>query len=51
MIDKLSEDFLKNPILDNAINLLRYTRLNNIFNVGSVLGDYFIGMFPYSIAH
>jgi GR25 family glycosyltransferase involved in LPS biosynthesis len=46
-IDKLCLEFLKNPIENNAINLLRCARSNNMFHLTTYIGKYMLKKFPY----
>lgn len=46
-IDKLCLEFLKNPIENNAINLLRCIRCNNMFYLTTYIGSYMLKKFPY----
>ena len=46
-IDRLCFEFLKNPVENNAINLLRCIRSNNMFYLTTYIGKYFLKKFPY----
>ena len=46
-IDKLCLEFLKNPIENNAINLLRCIRCSNMFHLTTYIGSYMLKKFPY----
>tara|TARA_B110000259_G_C14033077_1_gene407704 strand:+ start:1302 stop:3419 length:2118 start_codon:yes stop_codon:yes gene_type:complete len=48
-MDKLTENFLKNRDQDSCLNLVRYLRCNNLFELGKYLSPLFIKMFPHSI--
>ena len=49
MIEKLSNNFIINPNVNNAINLLRYFRSLKLFNISIYIGEYMSKLFPYSV--
>lgn len=49
MLDSISNDFLQTPTEDNALSILKYTRYNNLFNIGIILGKFFSSLFPKSV--
>lgn len=48
-LERLSERFLKNPIEDNALNLLRFLRNSNMLNICIFLGEHFSSIFPHCL--
>ena len=48
MLNTLCNKFLKSSTYENALEIIRYLRCNNMFHLGSQFGDYFIKLFPFS---
>lgn len=49
MLDDLVKQFLDYPTLDNGIKILEHTRINNIFNIGTIIGEFISNIYPSSI--
>ena len=49
MLDNIASQFLQNPTIENAKNILRYTRTNNMESLGMIFVDFLYKQFPYSL--
>ena len=49
MLNELSHKFLDNPNEVNALNILKHTCGNKLYDIGIVMGDFFTRLFPFSL--
>ena len=50
MLDNLAFEFLNNTNEENALNILRFARNNNLHYIGMVFGEFFSTLFPFSLS-
>lgn len=48
MLNTLCNNFIKSSTPENALDLIRYLRRNNMFHLGTNFGKYFNTLFPFS---
>jgi GR25 family glycosyltransferase involved in LPS biosynthesis len=47
--DFLCKNFLENTNEDKCLDILRFLRCNNLYNIGSFVGEVFCNLFPHSV--